>query len=153
MRIALGADHAAYELKKYVIERVRDLGYEVVDMGTDSDESCDYPDFAVTVARAVRDGEAERGILMCGTGLGMTYAANKVRGIRAALCCSEYTAEMSRTHNDANVLCLGSRILDRDEAVHIIDIWLKTEFQGGRHARRLDKIARIEEEENTGRNG
>jgi len=142
--IALGADHAGFplkeELKSWLIER----GYEVVDCGTQSAESVDYPDYAAAVAGAVTAGKAGRGVLVCGTGLGMAMAANKVPGIRAAACTDVYTARLSREHNDANVLALGARITARDSAIEILESWLAAEFAGGRHARRMAKLAAIE---------
>ena len=142
--IALGADHAGFplkeELKSWLIER----GYEVVDCGTQSAESVDYPDYAAAVAGAVTAGKAGRGVLVCGTGLGMAMAANKVPGIRAAACTDVYTARLSREHNDANVLALGARITARDSAIEILEVWLAAAFAGGRHARRVAKLAAIE---------
>jgi len=121
------------------------MGYEVRDLGTNGPEPVDYPDYALTVAEAVAGGEAERGIIICGTGIGSSIAANKIPGVRAALCHNIYTAEMSRAHNDANVLCLGERIVDRQTARDIVRFWLTTSFSGGRHARRVEKIKKIEE--------
>lgn len=144
MRIAVGADHAGYRLKEYLAARLREEGHEVVDMGTHSEERTDYPLYAFRVAEAVAAGEAERGVLVCGTGIGMCIAANKVRGVRAALCWSVETAELSRRHNDANVICLGGRLLEPGEAWRILDVWLRTPFDGGRHARRLALIEEYE---------
>ena len=147
MKIAVGSDHAAFDHKQRIVEELERQGHDVTDVGTNSKEACDYPDPARKVARLVASGEAERGILCCGSGIGMSLAANKVRGIRAAVCHDEYTTTVSRTHNDSNVLCLGGRILGVEAAVRLVDIWLKTPFEGGRHQRRLDKITKIEEEE------
>jgi ribose 5-phosphate isomerase B len=147
MKIALGADHAGFELKVKVREHLEKNGYQVQDEGTDSNESVDYPDFAKKVAEDVVGKRADLGILVCGSGVGMAIAANKVPGIRAANVSSEYEAQYSREHNDANVLAIGARILDEPKAMTIIDKWLGTTFAGGRHQRRVDKITAIEKEE------
>jgi ribose 5-phosphate isomerase B len=144
MRIAIGTDHRGFPIRSKVIELVKHLGHEVVDVGTFSPDAVDYPDIAAAVAHKVSHQEVDRGILVCGTGLGMCIAANKVPGVRAAPCHDDITAEMSRRHNDANVLCLsgdllGERLIDR-----MIEIWLTTPFEGGRHARRVDKITELE---------
>ncbi len=144
MKVAIGNDHRGSAVKRRVVELLQRLGHEVVDCGAATDESVDYPDYALAVAQVVSNREADRGILICGTGIGMSIAANKVRGVRAAACHDDITAELSRRHNDANVLCfsadlLGERLIDR-----MIDIWLRTDFEGGRHARRVDKIRQIE---------
>ncbi len=144
MRIAIGSDHRGFQLKTRLIEYLSQHGDDVLDLGTNGQESCDYPDFAKAVAEAVSRGEAERGILICGTGIGMAIAANKVPGIRAAPVQDELSAEMSRRHNDLNVLCLSADMLGQKNIENMLDIWLKTEFEGGRHARRVEKIARIE---------
>lgn len=146
MKIALAADHAGFQLKDTIIDRLREGGHDVIDMGTDSTESVDYPEFAVKVSEAVSRSEVDRGILFCGTGLGMCITANKVAGIRAVGPCDARQAEMSRRHNDANVLCLGQRTLMEDTVLEILDIWLETPFEGGRHQRRLDSIASLEEQ-------
>jgi ribose 5-phosphate isomerase B len=145
MRVAIGSDHRGFQVKRKIVELTQRLGHEVVDYGAESEDAVDYPDFALQVALAVSAGKVDRGILVCGTGIGMSMAANKVHGVRAALCHDDVTAEMSRRHNDANVMCLsadllGARLIDR-----MIEIWLHTEFEGGRHARRVDKIKQIEE--------
>lgn len=147
MRIALGADHAGYPLKTAVAKHLADLGHDVIDLGTDSEASVDYPAFCAAVGRAVVGGEADRGIVMGGSGQGEAIAANKVHGVRAALCLDEFTARLSREHNDANVLSLGGRILGETFAMAIVDVFLSTEFEGGRHVARLDQIAEIEKEE------
>ncbi len=147
MKISVGADHAGYELKNAIKQHLQAAGYEVTDEGTNGPESVDYPDYAKLVAEDVAQGRAERGILVCGTGIGMAMAANKVPGILAANVCNELEARMSREHNNANVLCLGGRILDAAKALGLVDIWMKTEFAGGRHQRRVDKIAALEAEE------
>lgn len=147
MKIALGADHAGFELKQKVREHLEKNGYQVMDEGTVSTESVDYPDFAKKVGEDVAGKRAELGILVCGSGVGMSIAANKVPGIRAANVSSEYEAQYSREHNDANVLALGARILDEPKAMTIVDKWLKTPFAGGRHQRRVDKITAIERDE------
>ena len=147
MKIALGADHAGFELKEKVREHLQKHGYDVQDEGTTSNESVDYPDFAKKVAEDVVEKRADLGILVCGSGVGMSIAANKVAGIRAANAATEYEAQYSREHNDANVLALGARIVDPPAAFAIVDTFLKTTFAGGRHQRRVDKIMAIEREE------
>jgi ribose 5-phosphate isomerase B len=149
MKIALGADHAGYELKDQIKLHLQERGIDVRDEGTSSPESVDYPDFARAVAHDVSEQRVDLGILVCGSGIGMAIAANKVHGIRAAKVDTEYEAEMSRQHNDANVLTLGARILKPEEALRIVDKWLATQFAGGRHERRVEKIAAIEKEEDT----
>ena len=142
--IALGADHAGYGLKEALKGWLINHGYQVLDLGTHSTDSVDYPDYAALVAESVVDHKVERGLLVCGTGIGMSMAANKVPGIRAALCADLYTARMSREHNDANVLALGGRLTGRETGLDILRAWLETSFAGGRHARRVDKIAEME---------
>ena len=142
--IALGADHAGFELKEALKGWLIDQGYQVLDLGTHSAESVDYPDYAIQVAQSVADGKVERGLLVCGTGIGMAMTANKVAGVRAALCSDLYTARMSREHNDANVLTLGGRLMDPEMAIEMLKLWLETEFAGGRHGRRVGKIAEFE---------
>jgi ribose 5-phosphate isomerase B len=144
MKVAIGADHAGFAMKEELKAVVRALGHAPVDKGTSSDASCDYPDFAADVARAVASGECERGVLVCGTGIGMSIAANKVPGVRAALVCDERTAELSRQHNDANVFCAGARVLPLVRIAEILKVWLATSFEGGRHQRRIDKIAALD---------
>jgi ribose 5-phosphate isomerase B len=148
MRIAVGSDHAGYHLKVAVKQAVQEWGYEVVDLGSyEGEMGVDYPDYARAVAQAVARGEYERGILICGTGLGMSITANKVPGIRAALCHETYTAHMSRLHNDANVLCMGGRVVGVGVATEIAKVWLETPFSGvERHQRRVDKIGTLERE-------
>ena len=145
MKIALGSDHAGYALKRKIKEFAEDLGHEIVDLGPYDEESVDYPDYAAKVARAVRDGEFDRGILVCGTGLGMAIAANKVKGIRAVTCGDTFSARASREHNDANILCLGARVIGEGLAMDIVATWLESCFAGGRHKRRVDKIIELEE--------
>jgi len=141
VKIAAGADHAGFAVKRAVVRHLRAQGHEVVDVGTsDGETSVDYPDYAHAVAKAVASGEAERGVLVCGTGIGMCMAANRHQGIRAADCTTPHMAEMSRRHNDANVLCLGGRLLSEDEAWAIAEVWMATPFDGGRHVRRVDGI-------------
>jgi ribose 5-phosphate isomerase B len=142
--VALGADHAGFHLKQHLKEWLAAGGHEVLDAGTHSTDSVDYPDFAASVARVVSTGEAHRGLLVCGTGIGMAIAANKVCGIRAAVCRDIETARLSRQHNDLNVLALAGRSTSQDEAVDIVRAWLDTEFEGGRHERRLAKLTAIE---------
>ena len=144
MKIAIGADHAGFSLKEQLRLNLAGAGYEVVDFGTDSAASCDYPDFAQSVGRDVARGGSDRGILVCSTGIGMAMAANKVDGVRAAPAQSDDEVKFTREHNDANVLTLGAKYLDAPRAMQLIDIFLKTEFAGGRHARRVAKIAQLE---------
>lgn len=145
MKIALGCDHAAYELKAKVKAHIEAKGYEVRDFGTFDEASVDYPDYAFFVGKAVVNGECERGILLCGTGIGIGIAANKIPGVRAALCHDLFSAEACRQHNNANILTMGARVVDPELALQITDIWLTTEFEGGRHQRRIDKITSIED--------
>ena len=147
MKIALGADHAGFELKQKIKARLQQQGIQVDDEGTVSTESVDYPDFAKKVAEIVAHKQADLGVLVCGSGVGMAIAANKVPGIRAANVSTEYEAEKSREHNDANVVSIGARILDDQQAFKIVDLFLKTPFAGGRHQRRVEKITEIEQEE------
>ncbi|WP_456457374.1 ribose 5-phosphate isomerase B [Thermovibrio sp.] len=151
MKIALACDHGGFSLKEVIKSYLEELSIEYIDYGTYSEESVDYPDFAYRAAKAIVEGEADRGIFICGTGIGISIAANKVRGIRAALCYNVYAAEMSRRHNDANVLCLGGRVLGTELAKRIVKAWLETSFEGGRHQRRIDKISKIEKDECGGR--
>ena len=143
MKIAIGSDHGGFDLKDELIKTVLE-GHEVQDFGVFSAESVDYPDIAAPVCERVRSGEFEKGILICGTGLGMSIAANKVDGIRAAKCDDVYSAEMSRKHNDANVLCFGARVIGVERAKMIVKAWLASEFEGGRHLRRVEKIMALE---------
>lgn len=139
--IAVGSDHAGYELKNQLMEHLKNREYEVKDYGTYSEESCDYPDYAKQVANAVAGGEAEKGLLVCGTGIGMSIAANKVKGIRAAVLSDEFSAEATRSHNDANILCLGARVVDYTKAEKLLDIFLDTPFSAEeKHIRRISKI-------------
>lgn len=141
MKIAIGCDHGGYDLKSLIVSYLEDKGYEVSDMGTFSEESVNYPDFANKVCQCVRSGECERGILICGTGIGMSIAANRYRDIRAALCHEAFTARMSREHNNANILCLGARVIGTEVALDIVRGWTETEFAGGRHQLRLDLLS------------
>lgn len=147
MKIALGADHRGVEVKEAIKALLTRLGHAVKDFGTQDTGSCDYPDFALAAARAVSQRECERGILVCNSGIGMSIAANKVRGVRAALCHDVKAAEMSRRHNDANVLCMGAEWLPTGGLTAIVETWLRTPFEGDRHERRLRKIAEAEETE------
>ncbi|HKL48700.1 MAG TPA: ribose 5-phosphate isomerase B [Desulfuromonadales bacterium] len=142
----IASDHGALELKKSVIDALEERGLDYRDLGTDNGDSVDYPDFAEKVGRAISLGEAHHGILMCGTGIGMSIVANKFPGVRAALVTDENTARMSRLHNNANVLVMGGRVVDLEHGKKLLEIWLDTEFEGGRHSRRLEKIAAIENE-------
>ncbi|HEY7330535.1 MAG TPA: ribose 5-phosphate isomerase B [Gemmataceae bacterium] len=146
MKIAIGSDHRGFEAKTRIVSVLHQLGHEVHDGGPQSRDSVDYPDFAFEVARAVSEGRAERGILICGTGIGMCIAANKVHNVRAAPCHDCITAEMSRRHNDANVLCLSADLLGEELIERMVRIWLETAFEGGRHARRVEKITRFEDQ-------
>jgi ribose 5-phosphate isomerase B len=144
MRIAVGSDHRGFAIKAKIVDLLKKLQHEVIDAGSHTSDACDYPDIASLVAGQVSKGQVDRGILICGTGIGMCIVANKFPGVRAAPCHDDLTAEMSRRHNDLNVLCLsadmlGERLIDR-----MIEIWLKTGFEGGRHARRVEKIAEVE---------
>ena len=145
--IAIGSDHGGYELKQFVMKHLDELGVEYRDYGTYSGESCDYPVYGEAVARAVADGEADQGIVICGTGIGISITANKVKGIRAALCGDCFSAEFTRRHNDANVLAMGARVTGSGLALKIVDTFLNTEFEGGRHAKRIALIAELEEKE------
>ncbi len=145
MRIAIGCDHAGLALKPCVLRYLQDKGITVQDFGTDTADSVDYPDFAVKVAEAVADGKADKGILLCGTGIGITIAANKIDGIRAAVVDNEFCAKACAAHNNANILGLGSRVVDEPTAVKLVDVWLNTPFEGGRHSERVAKIAAIEQ--------
>lgn len=138
MKIALGCDHGGFDLKEVIAGRIKEAGHEVEDLGCESPVSVDYPDFAKAVCAAVSEGRCQRGILICGTGIGMSMAANRFPVIRAALCHEEFTARMSREHNDANVLCLGARVIGPGLALEIVKVWLATEFAGGRHQRRIE---------------
>ena len=139
-QIAIGCDHVGFELKTHIIEHLQSKGYGIKDFGTHSTERTDYPLFAKAVADAVTKGECEKGILVCGTGVGISIAANKVKGVRAVVCSEPYSALLSRAHNDTNILAIGARVVGRDLALMITDIWLGGEFEGGRHQRRVDMI-------------
>ncbi len=141
MKIAVASDHRGFSVKGKVLARLAELGHEGLDFGPESSQSVDYPDYAAKVAAAVSSGQVDRGILICGTGMGMCIVANKFPGVRAAPCHDDLTAEMSRLHNDANVLCLSADLLGDRLVNRMVEIWLKTDFEGGRHARRLEKIA------------
>lgn len=145
--IAIACDHGGYNLKLAVINYLKENNIEYKDFGTDSEQSCDYADFAKKVAYSVKNGECEKGILICGTGIGMSLAANKVKGIRAALCGDCFSAKFTRLHNDSNILCMGQRVIGEGLALQIVDLFLNTEFEGGRHLTRIQKIAEIENEQ------
>lgn len=147
MRIAIGNDHTALDMKQAVKEHLEKKGYEVLDLGTDSSESCDYPVYGEKVGKAVAAGEADLGIAICGTGVGISLAAGKVKGIRACVCSEPYTAKLSRMHNDSNVLAFGARVIGIEMAKMITDTWLEAEFEGGRHQRRVDMIMEIEKKQ------
>lgn len=143
--ISIACDHGGYALKEAVKAHLLEQGYEVKDFGTNSTESCDYPDFAAQAARAVSSGECEKGIVICTTGIGVSITANKIKGIRCALCAEPLSAEMTRRHNDANMLAMGAGVIGQNLALRIVDTFLKAEFEGGRHQRRVDKIMALEE--------
>jgi len=145
LKIAVGSDHGGYHLKEEVMKWLAENKYEVKDFGAWSTQSCDYPDFAVRVAEQVASGAYDRGVLVCGTGIGVSIVANKINGIRAALCHDTFSAHASREHNDANILTMGERVIGRGLALDILKIWLSTDFEGGRHQKRLDKIAKVEQ--------
>ncbi len=142
--IVVGSDHGGYELKEAVLDVLRQRGIECADYGTDGSASVDYPDFAAKVAAAVSGGEADSGVLICGTGIGMSISANKFNGVRAALVHDEFTAQMAKEHNNANILVMGGRVLTLEQGRRFVEIWLDTQFEGGRHQKRLDKISAIE---------
>lgn len=144
MKIAIGCDHGGLEHKNAIIAHLKERGFEVVNFGTDTLDSVDYPDIAVKVCNAVVNHECERGILVCGTGIGMSIAANKVKGIRAAALSDHFSAKYTRLHNDANILCLGGRVIGIGTALELTDIFTDTQYEGGRHQKRLDKIAALE---------
>lgn len=148
MKIAIGSDHAGFSLKNEIVKHLGENHYEVKDFGTFNESSCDYPDFAQTVAEEVAADNYEFGILVCGTGIGISIAANKVPGIRAALCSDTFSAHSSREHNNANILAIGERVVGKGLAMDIVDTFLKAEFLGGRHAKRVDKISEIEKKYN-----
>ena len=144
MKIAIGCDHVGYELKKKVIDHLTEKGHEVVDFGTNSTERTDYPIYGEKAANAVASGECDRGIVICGTGIGISISANKVKGIRCVVCSEPYSALLSRQHNDTNMLAFGSRVVGGDLALMIVDAWLSGEYEGGRHAKRVQMISDIE---------
>jgi ribose 5-phosphate isomerase B len=150
MKVAIASDHRGFHLKEKVISLLKSKGHTVIDDGPASEVSVDYPDFAALVAKKVSNKEVDRGILICGTGIGMAIAANKFPGVRAAACADEVTAELSRRHNDLNVLCLSGDLLSSRVTERLVEIWMDTEFEGGRHARRIDKIGELERESHAG---
>ena len=145
MKLAMGCDHGGYALKEQLKEYLTEQGHQVVDCGTGSEASCDYPDFGAAAARAVAGGDCERGIVICTTGIGISIAANKIRGIRCALCSDPLSAEMTRRHNDANMLALGAGMVGPNLARRIVEVFMSTPFEGGRHQRRVDKLTALEE--------
>ena len=146
MKIGIGNDHSALELKAEIIQFLKEKGHEIVDYGTNSAESCDYPVYGEIVARAVAAGEVDQGILICGTGLGISLAANKVKGIRCVVCSEPYSARLSKQHNNTNILAFGARVIGIEMAKMIVTEWLNAEFMGGRHQKRVDMIMALEEE-------
>ncbi len=149
MKVAIASDHRGYHLKEKVISLLKAEGHEVSDLGPSTEESVDYPDFAALVAGRVSDGSVERGVLICGTGIGMAITANKFPGVRAAACVDEVTAELSRRHNDLNVLCLSGDLISSRVTERLVQIWMSTEFEGGRHQRRVEKISKYEQSQHT----
>lgn len=147
MKIAIGNDHAAVEMKNHIVKYLEAKGYEMVNFGTDTNDSCDYPVYGKKVADAIVKGECDLGILICGTGIGISLAANKVKGIRAAVCSEPYSAKLTRQHNNANIIAFGARVVDEAMAEKIVDEFLTAEFEGGRHQNRIDLITAIENEE------
>lgn len=147
MKVAVACDHGGFRLKNVLIQEMKNQGYEVVDFGTYNEDSCDYPDYAVKAARAVASGECEKGVVVCGTGIGVSMTCNKVHGIRCALCHDVFSAKATRAHNDANMLAMGQRVIGEGLAVEILNAWLNTEFEGGRHVQRIEKMMKIEGEE------
>lgn len=145
MRVAIGNDHAATELKFQVKEYLESKGYEVINFGTDTTDSCNYPEYGEAVGNAVAKGEADAGVLICGTGVGISIAANKVKGIRAVVCSEPVTARLSKLHNNSNIVAFGARIVGFETAKAILDAWFETEYEGGRHQKRVDMITEIEE--------
>ena len=139
-KIGIACDHAAYELKEFLVGYLASKGFEVKDFGTHSEESCDYPDFAHALGEAIDNGDLERGVALCGSGEGISMTLNKHQSVRAALCWIPEIAKLSRQHNNSNVLCMPARFISNDEALEMLNIWLETEFEGGRHQRRLDKM-------------
>ncbi len=144
MKIAIASDHAAFELKEKIVQHLKELGHEPMDFGVYDDASVDYPDYGVKVGKVVSDGEYERGVLLCGTGIGMSITANKFPGVRATLVYDNYTARMSRLHNDSNILVIGGRTTGISTAFDIVETWLTTPYEGGRHERRLKKISDLD---------
>ncbi len=144
MKVALGSDHGGFELKEGIKKHLNRKGIEFVDYGTFNNESVDYPDYGRITAEAIMKGECDRGIVVCGTGIGISLAANKVKGIRCALVSEEYSARMAKAHNNANMIAMGGRVVGEGIATGVVDVWLETEFEGGRHERRVEKIMEIE---------
>ena len=144
MKIAIGNDHAAVELKNIIKEHLEAQGHEVINVGTDTNASCDYPVYGEKVGRLVASGEAEAGVLICGTGVGISIAANKVKGVRACVCSEPYTAKLSKMHNNSNIIAFGARVVGSEMAKMIVDTWLETEYEGGRHQRRVDMLDAID---------
>ena len=144
MKIALACDHRGYQAKEFIKNILNRMGHEVEDFGTSESKSCDYPDYAIPASQSISSGESDRGIFICGSGIGMSITANKIKGIRAALCHDELTAQMSRTHNNANVLCLPAMLVNDPLIIRIVETWISSEFEGGRHDRRVKKMMAAE---------
>ena len=149
-KFVIASDHGGLDLKKEIVSYLEEIGVELLDLGTISDDSVDYPDFGIKVASAVSKGDADKGILICGTGIGMSIVANKFPGVRAALITDDFTAQMSKEHNNANIVVMGGRILSSQQARNMVKIWLETDYEGGRHQRRLDKISSLEDDIKSG---
>lgn len=145
MKVGLGSDHGGFKLKDQIKKHLEEQGIECIDYGTNSEDSVDYPEYGEKVGRAVVSGECDKGILICGTGIGISISANKVKGVICALCSDTFSARMTRMHNDSNILAMGERVVGTGLALDIVDIWLKTEFEGGRHETRVEKLRAIEE--------
>lgn len=146
-KIVIGCDHAAVDMKNRIVYELREQGYQITDVGTHTNESCDYPVIAHALCEKIQDGSNSKGILICGTGIGMSMAANKHHGIRAACCSEPYSAQLTRQHNDANVLCFGARVVGLGTALQLVEAFLNTEYEGGRHQRRVDMVNHIEKDE------
>lgn len=142
--IAIASDHGGFDLKANIISFLRELGYELSDMGPENSDSVDYPDYGIKIAQAITKNKVSRGIVICGTGIGMSIVVNRFSGIRGALCCDIFTAKLSREHNDSNILIMGGRVVDHNLAKEIVRVWLNTRFEGGRHLKRLDKISKLD---------
>ena len=142
--IGIASDHGGFDLKANIVSFLSELGYELIDMGPENSDSVDYPDYGIKIAQAITNNKVSRGIVICGTGIGMSIVVNRFSGIRGALCCDIFTAKLSREHNDSNILIMGGRVVDHNLAKEIVRVWLNTRFEGGRHLKRLDKISKLD---------